>query len=156
MGTRKSLGFGLLGLILGATFITLAFAQTPPPGLKGKIITSGQEINTPTKADGFIQKMRKQDRNKLRRNASGKWVIHFVAFFNRPSPIDKLGIVVLNAQKQAVAVADVSVEKGQSTLQSQITVEYTETPGKNHILQIYYPKGKKPMVLAKKQLVLIK
>ena len=41
-----------------------------------------------------------------------------------------------------------------ASLASQISVETTETPKKKHTLRVYYPKGNKPINLAKKQIVL--
>ena len=77
-----------------------------------------------------------------------------MAFFNRSLPGDSIGVVVLDAKKEPVAVADVPAQKGQKTLSSQIIVETTETPGKKHTLQIYFARGKKPVILAKKEIIL--
>lgn len=132
-----------------------ASAQNAPKQLRGKIITSDKPIDIPS-AKGFEKKLRKQDRKKFRCDPEGKWVIYFVAFFNRPLPIEQMGVVVLDAKKEPVAVANVSGQKGQRTLASQIVVDTTESPGKPHVLQVFYAKGDKPIVLAKKTILLLK
>jgi hypothetical protein len=145
----------VVGLALGFFILSsAASAQSAPKALRGQIITNSRDINVPTSAANFIKKMRKQDRKNFKRDESGKWVIHFVAFFNRALPGDHIGVVVLDAKKEPVAVADVAGQKGQRTLASQIIVETTETPGKKHTLQVYFARGKKPVVLAKKEIVL--
>ena len=145
----------VVGLLLGFFALSrTASAQAAPKALRGQIITNSRDINVPTSAAKFIQKMRKQDRKKFKKTADGKWVIYFVAFFNRGLPGENIGVVVLDAKKEPVAVADVPGQKGQRTLASQIIVETTETPGKKHILQVYFARGKKPVVLAKKEIIL--
>jgi hypothetical protein len=133
-----------------------ASAQTlaTPKALKGQIITNSKEIQVPATPKNFVKKMRKQDRDMFKRDEEGQWVIYFVAFFNRSLPADQLGIVVLDAKKDPVAVANVEGKKGQKNLASQIMVDSTETPGKKHTIQVFYPKGNKPVILAKKQIVL--
>jgi len=143
------------GLLLGFFLLCqTASAQSAPKALRGQIITNSRDINVPTSAAKFLQKMRKQDRKKFKRDESGKWVIYFVAFFNRALPGESIGVVVLDAKKEPVAVADVPAQKGQRTLASQIIVETTETPGKKHTLQVYFARGKKPVILAKKEIIL--
>lgn len=154
----KARDFFMLALV-GALAAVLwaapqAQAQATPRALRGKIITNAHPIQLPSKLKGFVAKMRRQDRNVFKRGDEGTWTIHFVAFFNRPLPADKLGVVVLDAKKEPVAVADVSGQKGQKTLASEILVETTETRGKKHTLQVYFARGNKPVVLAKKQIVL--
>ncbi len=145
----------LAGLLLGLVMLSSsAEAQSPPKALRGQIITNSRDINVPTKAANFVKKMRRQDRKKFKRDEGGKWVIYFVAFFNRALPDNSIGVVVLDAKKEPVAVADVAGQKGQRTLASQIIVETTETPGKKHTLQVYFARGKKPVVLAKKEIIL--
>ena len=133
-----------------------AQAQSAPKALRGTIITNANPIDIPSSAAGFIKKMRKQDRKNFKRDADGKWVIHFVAFFKRSVPVDQIGVVVLDKKKEPVALANVAGQKGQRTLASQIVVDSTEFPGTAHTLQIYYAKGSKPMVLAKKSITLKK
>lgn len=65
-----------------------------------------------------------------------------------------MGVVVLDEKKEAVALADVSGTKGQTTLQSKIVVDSTESRGKPHVLQVYYASEKRPVVLAKKEIIL--
>lgn len=143
------------GLLLCCfAFSSAAEAQSAPRALRGQIITNSRSINVPTSAANFAKKMRKQDRQKFKRDDDGKWVIHFVAFFNRALPGESIGVVVLDAKKEPVAVADVPGQKDQRTLSSQIIVETTETPGKKHTLQVYFVRGKKPVVLAKKEIIL--
>ena len=145
----------VVGLLLGFFALSsTASAQSAPKALRGQIITNSRDINVPTTAAKFVKKMRKQDRKKFKKTPDGKWVIYFVAFFNRALPGENIGVVVLDAKKEPVAVADVAGQKGQRTLSSQIIVETTETPGKKHILQVYFARGKKPVVLAKKEIIL--
>ena len=143
-----------IALALFAGLTTSAWAQAAPKALRGKIITSSKPIDLPTVQRNFIKKLKKQDRLKFKRDAGGKWTIHFVAFFNRALPVESIGVVVLDAKKEPVALADVGAAKGQRTLSAQIVVDTTESPGKKHTLQVYYAKGKKPVVLAKKQIIL--
>jgi hypothetical protein len=131
-----------------------AAAQAAPKALRGQIITNSKNIDVPTSAANFLKKMRQQDRKKFKKDNDGKWVIYFVAFFNRALPVENIGVVVLDAKKEPVAVADVPGQKGQKTLSSQIVVETTETPGQKHTLQVYFARGKKPVVLAKKEIIL--
>jgi hypothetical protein len=51
-------------------------------------------------------------------------------------------------------VASLTVERGQVNLSSNLVVESTDTPGKSHTLQVYFARNKKPVILAKKQIVL--
>jgi hypothetical protein len=146
----------LAGLLMGLGLHTKAAAQSVPKALRGKIVTNSREIVIPTALKGFVQKVRKQDRNAFKRGEDGLWTIYFVAFFNRSLPAEQIGIVVLDEKKEAVAVANVTGQKGQTSLASQIVVESTESVGKKHTLQVYFPRGKKPVVLAKKQIVLKK
>jgi hypothetical protein len=141
-----------LALFLGLT--TSAWAQAAPKALRGKIITSAKAIDLPTVQRNFMKKLKKQDRLKFKHDAEGKWTIHFVAFFKRALPGESIGVVVLDAKNEPVALAEVGAAKGQRTLAAQIVVDTTETPGKKHTLQVYYAKGKKPVVLAKKQIIL--
>jgi hypothetical protein len=129
-------------------------AQAIPKALQGQIITSTQDIQVPTSPEGFIKNLKKQDKHEIPANGDGNWVVHFVAFFNQPLPQEQMGIVVLNPKNEPIAVADVSGQKGQTSLASQITIATTEYKGKAHTLQVYYPKGKQPKLLAKKQIVL--
>jgi len=145
----------VVGLLLGFFALgSTVSAQSAPKALRGQIITNSRDINVPTSAAKFVKKMRKQDRKKFKRDESGKWVIYFVAFFNRALPGEHIGVVVLDAKKEPIAVADVAGQKGQRTLASQIIVETTETPGKKHTLQVYFARGKKPVILAKKEIIL--
>ncbi len=145
-------GLVALGLILCVG--SPARAQAFPAGLKGKIITNKKPIELPSGSANFVAKLRKQDRNDFKKNEEGKWQIHFVAFFNKPAPDTSLGIVVLDAKKEAVAVAEVAVEKNQQTLASEIVIDSTESPGKPHLLRVYYARGGKPVPLAEKKIVL--
>ncbi len=129
-------------------------AQSVPAGLRGQIIANAKPINIPSSSKGFVKKLRKQDRKQFRKNDQGQWQIHFVAFFRRPLPAEQIGVVVIDDKKGPVAVANVAGSKGQTTLAAHITIDSTETPGKPHILQVYFPKGKTPVVLAKKQIFL--
>lgn len=131
-----------------------AHAQAFPKALKGKIITNRTGIDIPSSQRNFLKKLKKQDRSVFKKDAEGKWTIHFVAFFNRALPIETMGVVVLDAKKEPVAIANVAGTKGQKTLASRITVDTTESPGKKHTLQVFYAKGKKPIVLAKKVVTL--
>jgi hypothetical protein len=131
-----------------------AQAQQIPKALLGKIVTNSKPIDIPATAKDFAKKINKQDRLQFKKGEDGRWEIHFVAFFNRPSPVEEVGVVVLDPKGEAAALAQVKTEKGQRTLASRITVDSTEAPGKKHTLQVYYPKGKKPMILAKKVVVL--
>lgn len=139
------------GLVLSAV---RASAQTFPAVLKGKIITSTKEIEVPAAQKDFVAKVKKQDKSVFKKGEGGGYTIHFVAFFNKAVPVDSIGIVVLDDKKEAIAVADVPEQKGNWSLSSQITVDDTESPGKKHILQVYYATGKNPVVLAKKEIVL--
>lgn len=137
-------------LLLGAT----ARAQTVPRAFKGKIITNRTGIDIPKSQRKFLKKLKKQDRSVFVKDAEGKWTIHFVAFFKRSLPVETMGVVVLDAKNEPVALANVAGTKGQKTLASRITVDTTESPGKKHTLQVYFAKGKKPIVLAKKVVTL--
>ncbi len=132
------------------------YAQAVPRQLRGKIITSYKPIDIPSAVKGFVGKLKKQDKKVIRKQEGGTWVIYFVAFFKKPLPSDSMGVVVLDGKGEPVAVADVGGQKGQTTLASQVTVDTTEFPGKKHTLQVYYAKGKKPVILAKKQVILKK
>jgi len=136
--------------------VTLAGSvpSAQPQSLKGKIITSSKEINLPSTAKTFIPRLVRQDRKFIRRNQDGQWVIHFVAFFNHPAPKDSAGVVVLDAKGDPISVASLKVSRGQTNLASHIVVEGTETPKKPHTLQIYYARNNKPVILAKKDVVL--
>jgi len=147
------LSMAVVGLLtLGAT--AHAQAQVIPKALKGKIITSTKPIDIPSSQRNFLKKMKKQDRSVFKKDEEGKWNIHFVAFFSRGLPHETMGVVVLDAKQEPVAIADVQGTKGQKTLASQIVVDTTESPGKKHTLQVYFAKGKKPVVLAKKVITL--
>ena len=149
--------FGLtmaLALAAAGAWSSPARAQAVPRALRGHIITNQQSIDIPTSNRGFVKKLKKQDRNTFKKDAEGKWVLHFVAFFKRGLPTDSMGVVVLDAKQEPVAVAEVGGKKGQWTLASRIVVDTTETPGKKHTLQVYYPRGNKPVVLAKKKILL--
>jgi len=128
--------------------------QYVPAELKGKIVTNSKPIELPSAVKGFVANLRKQDRESFKKNEEGKWQIYFVAFFKTPSPATSLGIVVLDHKKEAVAVAEVAVEKGQRTLAAEITVDSVEAPGKPHLMQVYYVRGGKPAVLAEKKIIL--
>jgi hypothetical protein len=140
--------FAVVGVLLGLLAVDhTAAAQAAPKALRGQIITNSKNIDVPTSAANFLKKMRQQDRKKFKKDNDGKWVIYFVAFFNRALPVENIGV-------EPVAVADVPGQKGQKTLSSQIVVETTETPGQKHTLQVYFARGKKPVVLAKKEIIL--
>ncbi len=143
----------VLGCLLAACIVLPAWAESPP-SLRGRIITSSHEINLPSQASHFTQRLLKQDRATVKRGPDGKWLIHFVAFFNQPLPLDHAGVVLLNANGEPVAVASLTVERGQVNLSSNLVVESTDTPGKPHTLQVYYAKSKRPVILAKKTIVL--
>jgi len=149
---------GILSLVLGLASIFLvdvpARAQAAPKALRGQIIANSKPIDIPTSSRGFLKKLRKQDRKVFTKNADGQWEIHFVAFFKRSLPVDKLGVVVLDAKNGPVAVADVAGTKGQKTLSTHILVDTTETPKKKHILRVFYAKGNKAIPLAEKQIIL--
>ncbi len=149
---------GIVSLVLGLMFVLLvdapARAQAVPKVMRGTIIANSKPINIPTSAKGFVKKLRRQDRKVFSKNAEGRWEIHFVAFFKRPLPGEKLGVVVLDAKKEPVAVADVAGTKGQKTLSTHILVDTTETPKKKHILRVFYAKGNKAIPLAEKQIIL--
>ncbi|RLB58021.1 MAG: hypothetical protein DRI34_06145 [Deltaproteobacteria bacterium] len=102
----------------------------------------------------MLRKLKRQDRVLFKRDAEGRWTIHFVAFFRKPLPVEQMGIVVLDPKQEAVAVAEVAGQKGQTSLATQITVDSTEAPGKKHLLRVYYAKKGKPIVLAEKKIVL--
>lgn len=131
-----------------------AQAQQAPKAMLGKIITSDKPIDIPSSMKNFAKKLNKQDRSKFTQDEEGKWEIHFVAFFNKALPVEEIGVVVLDPKNEAAALANVKAAKGQRTLSSRITVDSTEAPGKPHTLQVYYAKGKKPIILAKKVVVL--
>lgn len=139
-------------LLVALSLSSFVWADTK--ALRGKIITASKELNIPSRANNFVKKMLNQDRDLFRKDGAGHWNIHFVAFFNRKLPTKNIGIVVLDAKGEPVAVADVAGSKEQTTLASRITVETTETPGKPHTLQVYFAKHGKPIVLAKKQVIL--
>ena len=151
---RSFLPVLVLALVWVLTSGGIARAQAFPPALKGKIITNSHAIDIPSAQRNFLKKLKKQDRSVFAKDEDGKWTIHFVAFFNRALPVEGMGVVVLDAKKEPVAIADVAGTKGQKTLASQIVVDTTESPGKKHTLQVYYAKGKKPIVLAKKLITL--
>jgi len=154
MKATRFLPLALAAALGLAGLSSAARAQSIPRALRGKIITSGKPIDIPGTSRNFVKKMKKQDRKTFSKDAEGKWVIHFVAFFNRALPVESIKLVVLDAKGEAVALADVGGEKGQRTLASLIVVDTTESPGAKHTLQVYYAKGKKPVVLAKKVVVL--
>jgi hypothetical protein len=143
-----------------AVFFAFAFsaaeaaAQGFPASLKGQIIANAKPIDVPTAQKNFGAVLKKQDRKNFKKDEEGKYTIHFVAFFSKPAPVDTIGVVVLDEKKEAIAVAEVPNQKGQVSLSSMIVVESTETPKKKHVLQVFYASGKKPVVLAKKELIL--
>jgi len=139
------------GLLLQASLVR---AQAVPKSLRGHIITNSKPIKIPNSMRGFVKKLRKQDRKAFSKTADGQWEIHFVAFFKRPLPVEQLGIVVLDAKNEPVAVANVAGTKGQKTLSTHIIVDTTETVKKKHTLKVYFARGDKPVDLAKKQIVL--
>jgi hypothetical protein len=137
--------------VLGSLSVVQA---SPLKKLKGKIITSNYEISLPTKADEFVPKVLEQDREVVKQDESGRWVINMVAFFKHPLHKEGVGLVVLDANGDPISLAEVSTTKGQTTLACQMVVESTNTPDQPHILQVYYAKNNKPVVLAKKPIVL--
>lgn len=153
---RKNHGILMaMGLVLAVLLAPLGVrAQTFPAQLKGQIITNSAAIEVPTSPKNFLGVMHKQDKGTFDKDDEGKYTIYFVAFFNRPLPVENMGVVVLDDKKEAIAVADVTGEKGQQSLSSQIVVDNTETPKKKHTLQVYYVVNKKPVILAKKEIVL--
>jgi hypothetical protein len=155
----KTQGPRWVGVVIGLLCLSsFVFAQeipaVVPAVLKGKIITSSKEIDVPDKPKALPKKMAAQDQNQFTCDEEGKYVINFVAFFNHPLPGESMGVVVLDDKKEAVALADVSGTKGQTTLSSKIVVDSIESRGKIHVLQVYYASEKKPVVLAKKEIVL--
>ncbi len=154
---KKSILTGFMAACFLAGLMLQGFpakAQSAPKALRGKIITNKAAIDIPAALKGFAKKLRKQDRTIFKKNDDGKWEIHFIAFFRWPLPAEQIGVVVLDAKKEPVAVANVAGTKGQKTLAAHIIVETTETPGKKHKLRVYYPKNDKPVVLAEKIIVL--
>ncbi len=122
--------------------------------LRGKIITSNTEIDVPETEKDFVKKLTRQDRAQLRQNSDGFWVIHFVAFFNKPLHNSHVGIVLLDTQGNPVTVASIAVNSGQSTLASELVIEAGSASPGRHVLQVYYAKNNRPVVLAKKPIVL--
>jgi hypothetical protein len=148
---------GSMGCLLFLFLPLAAFAQSAPAALKGQIITNAAEIKLPdgpTSGGSFASQMRKQDKMTFTPDEDGKYTIYFVAFFSKPTPVEKLGVVVLDEKKEAVGVADVAATKGQVTLASMIIVDSTETPKKPHILRVFYAVNNKPVVLAQKEIIL--
>ena len=139
-----------------SVLLVTLFAQAGsfPKTLAGKVITSSRPIDIPTTNANFLKKLKKQDRAVFRKDDTGKWTIHFVAFFNRSLPGEKMGVVVLDGKKEPIALADVAGTRGQQTLASSIMVDTTEFPNKPHTIQIYYVKANKPVILAKKTITL--
>ncbi len=153
--TPRKAALALSVLVCLALGGAAAHAQGFPASLKGKIITSNQAVEVPaTQGPKFLKQLQKQDRKVFPKDEEGKWVVHFCAFFHKALPGEAMGIVVLDEKKEPVASAEVGGQKGQTTLASHIVVDSTEFPGKEHTLQIYYPKGGKPVVLAEKKIVL--
>ncbi len=159
MMPSKTQGSRWVGILIGILSLSsLVLAQevpgVVPAALKGKIITSSKEIDVPDKPKALPKKMAAQDQNQFTRDEEGKYVIYFVAFFSHPLPGESMGVVVLDDKKEAVALADVSGTKGQTTLSSKIVVDSVESRGKTHVLQVYYASDNKPVVLAKKDIIL--
>ncbi len=154
MNTIRLLPLALAAALGIAGLSSAVQAQSIPRALRGKIITSPKPIDIPGTSRNFVKKMKEQDRKTFTKDGEGEWVIHFVAFFNKALPVETTGVVVLDAKGDPVALAEVGAEKGQRTLASMIVVDSTESPGAKHTLQVYYAKGKKPVVLAKKIVVL--
>ena len=154
----KSIRLGQLGawVVLWSALSVPVFAQSAPAALKGKIITSSKEIELSATDAGLVAKLQKQDVSKFTPDEEGRYTVYFVAFFNQPLPEESIGVVVLDGKKEAVAVADVKGTKGQTTLSSQMLVDSTETPNKPHVLQVFFLKNKKTVVLAKKEIFLKK
>lgn len=157
-GADMKKAFFLCMIVVPTCWSSAAFGQSTqqyvPPEFKGKIITNSKAIELPSIVKGFVANLRKQDKENFKKNEDDKWQIFFVAFFKNPSPATSLGIVVLDPKTEAVAVAEVAVEKGQRTLAAEISVDSIESPGKPHLLQVYYVKGGKPVVLAEKKILL--
>lgn len=131
-----------------------ALSQEVPRELRGKIITSKAPVDTSAAGQALIRSLQKQDCQAFQRDENGKWTIYFLAFFDKPLSGDKIGIVVLDPQKNPVALADVPGQPNQWTLSSQISVETTEAEAKPHTLQVYFARSGKPVELAKKSIIL--
>ena len=125
--------------------------ETIPRPLLGKIITNKREIKIPT--EDFVKRLYQQD-SKTFSNQEGQWIIHFVAFFNRPLPSKQIGLVVLDAKGDVAALAQIAGHPGQRTLASRLAIDSTPSPGEKHTFQLFYQKAGKPVMLAKKQIIL--
>ncbi len=147
-----------LGVIVAFTCLSMAEAGAAegfPRSWNGKIITSDQPLETTGGTwDELSKKLLAQDRSLLKASGDSRWDIHFMAFFQQITPTDKLGVVVFDSNQDPVSVSSVEIEKGQTTVAATITVDSKPTPGKEHRLEIYYVRGGKPVVLARKWLQL--
>jgi hypothetical protein len=150
---RKKYMFHLVFWLVTCIFHNTSQAEGYPKALKGKIITSAKAIRIPTKSKNFLAALKRQDRMLIKSNRN-KWTIYFVAFFRNAPPIRQIGAVVLDPDNEAVGVIKLDTDRGQKTLAAKIVVDSTEYQGKQHQLQIYYAKDNKPILLAKKAIVL--
>ena len=139
----------LMTLLLLLSFS--AGAEQIPVSMKGKIITNQNDIDIP--ASNLVKKLNSQDRKVIARS-EGRWTVHLVAFFNKPLPTERMGIVVLDSKQEPVAVAQVGGAKGQKTLATHIDIDSTESPGTKHVIRVYYAKSGKAITLAEKNIVL--
>ncbi len=127
--------------------------KEPWKPLRGEVITSGKEIEIPAFDQHFVTNVRKQHVRMFTQDEEGQWNIHFLAFFP-PAPKKQLGVVVLSANQNPVAVAKVPAERGQTSIASKFVISYTDTPSRFHWIQVYYLEGRRPVVLAKTKVVL--
>jgi len=84
------------------------------------------------------------------------WPVRFQAFFRTPLPTRRLGVVVLSASQNPVALKSLQGKKGQTRLSTRIIIFYTDTPERPHRIQVYYLRGRKAIVLASATILLKK
>jgi len=147
------LSVGTMMILPGQAAMT-AEDKAPWKPLRGQIITNASEIEIPPFDQHFIPSVRKQDVRMFAKDDQGQWTIHFLAFFQNPLPKKHLGVVVLSASQNPVAVAKIQGERGSTSIASEIVISYTDTPSRYHWIQVYYLNGRKPIVLAKTKVVL--
>lgn len=147
----KQFKWSSIALVMALLIALPAMADQIPRSLRGKIITSQTDIDIPN--TNLVKRLSRQDRKVIPRS-EGRWTVYLVAFFNKPLPTDQMGLVVLNAKKEPVAVAQIGGSKGQRTLATHIDIDSTEAPGTQHTIMVYYARGGKPVSLAEKSIVL--
>ena len=131
-------------------FAFSASADQIPGSLKGKIITSQNDIDIPS--TNLVKRLNRQDR-KVIAQSEGRWTVHLVAWGMLCKTYEKK-IVVLDNKQEPVAVAQVGGSKGQRTLATNIDIDSTESPGTQHTIRVYYARSGKPITLAEKAIVL--